>query len=40
VRDVEAIVTRIYGELVDPVRRAARETVAAHLEKLREDGAI
>ena len=38
--DVDAIVTRIYGELVDPVRRAARETVTAHLEKLREDGAI
>lgn len=40
VRDVDAIVSRIYGELVDPVRRAARETVAAHLEKLREDGTI
>ena len=25
--DVDLIVTRIYGELVDPVRRAARETV-------------
>ena len=40
VTDVDAIVTRIYGELVDPVRRAARETVNAHLEKLREDGVI
>jgi len=40
VRDVDAIVTRIYGELVDPVRRAARETVTAHLEKLREDGLL
>ena len=40
VRDVDAIVTRIYGELVDPVRRAARETVTAHLEKLRDDGVI
>jgi glyoxylase-like metal-dependent hydrolase (beta-lactamase superfamily II) len=38
VRDVDAIVTRIYGELVDPIRRAARETITAHLEKLREDG--
>ena len=37
VSDVDAIVVRIYGELVDPVRRAARETVTAHLEKLRED---
>lgn len=40
VRDVDAIVTRIYGELVDPVRRAARETVTAHLEKLQEDGRL
>ncbi|HKV99696.1 MAG TPA: MBL fold metallo-hydrolase [Vicinamibacterales bacterium] len=39
-RDLDAIVTKIYGELVDPVRRAARETIAAHLEKLREDGSI
>jgi glyoxylase-like metal-dependent hydrolase (beta-lactamase superfamily II) len=38
VSDVDAIVARIYGELADPVRRAARETVTAHLEKLREDG--
>jgi glyoxylase-like metal-dependent hydrolase (beta-lactamase superfamily II) len=38
VSDTDAIVTKIYGELVDPVRRAARETVAAHLEKIREDG--
>ncbi len=37
VTDPEAIVTRIYGELVDPVRRAARLTIEAHLEKIRED---
>jgi glyoxylase-like metal-dependent hydrolase (beta-lactamase superfamily II) len=40
VSDVEAIVAKIYGKLDDPVSRAARETVLAHLEKLREDGAI
>ncbi len=40
VTDVDAIVARIYGELTDPVKRAARETVIAHLEKLREDEAI
>ncbi len=36
VTDPDAIVTRIYGELVDPVRRAARMTVDAHLEKISE----
>lgn len=40
VTGVDAIVTKIYGELVDPVRRAARETVTAHLEKLRDEGAL
>ncbi len=40
VEDVDAIVAKIYGELGDPVRRAARETVEAHLEKLREDGTL
>jgi glyoxylase-like metal-dependent hydrolase (beta-lactamase superfamily II) len=37
VTDPEAIVARIYGEIVDPVRRAARLTIEAHLEKIRED---
>jgi len=36
-RDVDAMVTRIYGELAPPIFRAARETVNAHLEKIRED---
>jgi glyoxylase-like metal-dependent hydrolase (beta-lactamase superfamily II) len=38
VTDPDAIVSRIYGELTDPLRRAARLTVAAHLEKIREEG--
>jgi glyoxylase-like metal-dependent hydrolase (beta-lactamase superfamily II) len=40
VADPDAIVARIYGELADPIRRAARLTVEAHLEKLREDGRL
>jgi glyoxylase-like metal-dependent hydrolase (beta-lactamase superfamily II) len=40
VTDVDAIVSRIYVGLTDAVRPAARLTVEAHLEKLREDGAI
>jgi len=39
VTDSDAIVRAIYGELVDSVRRAARLTVEAHLEKIREDRA-
>jgi len=38
VTDTDAIVARIYGELTDPIRRAARLTVEAHLERIREDG--
>jgi len=40
VTDVDAIVSRIYVGLGDAVRPAARLTVEAHLEKLREEGAI
>jgi glyoxylase-like metal-dependent hydrolase (beta-lactamase superfamily II) len=40
VTDVDAIVSRIYVGLGDEVRRAARLTVEAHLEKLREEGTI
>jgi glyoxylase-like metal-dependent hydrolase (beta-lactamase superfamily II) len=40
VTEVDAIVSRIYVGLSDAVRPAARLTVEAHLEKLREDGAI
>jgi glyoxylase-like metal-dependent hydrolase (beta-lactamase superfamily II) len=37
--DVDTMVTRIYGTLDEPVFRAARQTVEAHLEKIREDEA-
>ncbi len=37
ITDVDAMVTRIYGTLPGPIFRAARQTVEAHLEKLRED---
>jgi glyoxylase-like metal-dependent hydrolase (beta-lactamase superfamily II) len=37
VRDVDAIVSRIYPDLPHPVRPAARQTVQSHLEKLREE---
>jgi glyoxylase-like metal-dependent hydrolase (beta-lactamase superfamily II) len=40
VTDVDAIVSRIYVGLGDALRPAARLTVEAHLEKLREEGAI
>jgi glyoxylase-like metal-dependent hydrolase (beta-lactamase superfamily II) len=40
VTDADAIVSRIYVGLVDAVRPAARLTVEAHLEKLRDDGVI
>jgi glyoxylase-like metal-dependent hydrolase (beta-lactamase superfamily II) len=40
VTDVDAIVSRIYVGLADAVRPAARLTVEAHLEKLREEGVI
>lgn len=40
VTDVDAIVSRIYVGLGDAVRPAARLTVEAHLEKLREEGLI
>jgi glyoxylase-like metal-dependent hydrolase (beta-lactamase superfamily II) len=40
VTEVDAIVSRIYVGLSDAVRPAARLTIEAHLEKLREDGAI
>jgi hypothetical protein len=40
VTDVDAIVSRIYVGIGDALRPAARLTVEAHLEKLREDGAI
>jgi glyoxylase-like metal-dependent hydrolase (beta-lactamase superfamily II) len=36
--DVEAIVSRIYPDLAEALRPAARATVASHLQKLREDG--
>jgi glyoxylase-like metal-dependent hydrolase (beta-lactamase superfamily II) len=39
-RDPDAIVARIYPDLLAAVRPAARLTVEAHLEKLREDGRI
>jgi hypothetical protein len=32
------MVTTIYGVLAGPIRRAARQTVEAHLEKIRDDG--
>ena len=38
ISDPDAIVARVYGELSDPIRRAARMTVEAHLEKLRGEG--
>jgi glyoxylase-like metal-dependent hydrolase (beta-lactamase superfamily II) len=38
VRDLDAVVARIYPELAEGLRRAARLTVEAHVEKLREDG--
>lgn len=36
--DVEAIVARLYPELQPGLERAARATVEAHLEKIRDDG--
>jgi glyoxylase-like metal-dependent hydrolase (beta-lactamase superfamily II) len=36
--DIEAIVSRIYPALPDSLRPAARLTIEAHLEKLREEG--
>jgi glyoxylase-like metal-dependent hydrolase (beta-lactamase superfamily II) len=36
--DVDAIVSRIYPDLAEALRPAARLTVEAHLEKLRDDG--
>lgn len=38
ITDVDAMVTTIYGVLAGPIRRAARQTVEAHLEKIRDDG--
>jgi len=38
VTDVDAIVARIYPDLAESLRPAARLTIEAHLEKLREDG--
>jgi glyoxylase-like metal-dependent hydrolase (beta-lactamase superfamily II) len=38
--DVDAIVARIYPELDEKLRLAARLTVESHLEKLREEGRI
>ena len=38
VSDVEAIVARLYAGLSDGLETAARLTVEAHLEKIREDG--
>jgi glyoxylase-like metal-dependent hydrolase (beta-lactamase superfamily II) len=38
VTDVEAMVTRIYPDVPDALRQAARLTLEAHLEKLREEG--
>ena len=40
VSDPDAIVARIYVGLADAVRPAARQTVMAHLEKLREEGRL
>jgi glyoxylase-like metal-dependent hydrolase (beta-lactamase superfamily II) len=39
ITDVDAMVTRIYGPLPGPIFRAARQTIEAHLEKVREDEA-
>jgi glyoxylase-like metal-dependent hydrolase (beta-lactamase superfamily II) len=36
--DPDAIVVRIYPDLIPQLRPAARATVEAHIEKLREDG--
>src|SRR5690606_23931269 len=36
--DADAIVQRLYPDVAAPPRKAARETVIAHLEKLGEDG--
>jgi hypothetical protein len=38
IEGLDAIVARIYPGIADAVLPAARLTVAAHLEKLREDG--
>lgn len=38
--DVEAIVARLYPALDEPLLKAARMTVQAHLDKLREDGRL
>ena len=35
---IDAIVDLLYGALKDPIRRAARESVLAHLVKLRDEG--
>lgn len=37
-QDLDAIVQRIYPDLADGLRRAARLMIEAHLEKLRDDG--
>ncbi|HSG00562.1 MAG TPA: MBL fold metallo-hydrolase [Vicinamibacterales bacterium] len=37
ITEVEAMVARIYGTLAPPIFRAARQTVEAHLEKIKED---
>ncbi|HEX7779293.1 MAG TPA: hypothetical protein VF424_08655, partial [Vicinamibacterales bacterium] len=38
VADVDAMVARIYPDLDEKLRLAARLTIQAHLQKLREDG--
>jgi glyoxylase-like metal-dependent hydrolase (beta-lactamase superfamily II) len=38
--DADAIVVRLYGQLADGLGHAARMTVQAHLEKLREEGRL
>jgi glyoxylase-like metal-dependent hydrolase (beta-lactamase superfamily II) len=40
VTGIDAIVDRIYPDIAPAVRSAARLTVEAHLEKLREDGKL
>jgi glyoxylase-like metal-dependent hydrolase (beta-lactamase superfamily II) len=40
VTDVEAIVDRLYPDIADGLRQAARMTVQAHIDKLREDGRL
>ncbi|HYN07150.1 MAG TPA: MBL fold metallo-hydrolase [Vicinamibacterales bacterium] len=38
IADVEEMVARIYPDLAEPLKPAARLTIEAHLEKLREEG--